>query len=48
MSGMLFYGGLTVLGIASVAGVIMAVILRSARRKLRTRLDAEYGVKRHG
>lgn len=48
MSVIFFYGGLTVLGIALVAGVIMAVILRSARRKLKTRLDAEYGVKRHG
>lgn len=48
MSGILFYGGLTILGVALVAGVIMAVVLHSARRKLKTRLDAEYGVKRHG
>lgn len=45
-SGLLFYGGLTVMGISILAALISAGILLYTGRKLRNRLEEEYGKKR--
>ena len=45
-SGLLFYGGLIVMGIAVLAALISAGILLYTGRKLRNRLEEEYGKKR--
>ena len=39
----LFYGGITVMTAAAVIAVICAVIFQASWRKLREKLDQEYG-----
>lgn len=46
-SELLFYGGIAVMAAAAVAAVVAAVILRASGKRLRARLEEEFGPKRH-
>lgn len=48
MPEVLFYGGLALMGVSAVSGLIAFLALRGQRRRLRERLDEEYGPSRHG
>lgn len=45
-SGLLFYGGLTAMGIAFFSALISAGVFFYTGRKLKKRLEEEYGKKR--
>lgn len=46
-SEMLFYGGIALMAAAVAAGVVAFTILRISGKRLKARLEAEYGKKRH-
>lgn len=43
----LFYGGISVLILAAVLTVVALVVLNLVRRRLKARLEQEFGKKRH-
>lgn len=43
MPEVLFYGGLALMGVSAASGLIALLILRGQKRRLRERLDGEYG-----
>jgi hypothetical protein len=45
-SGIMFYGGIALAGLAAIAAIAASVGFFVARRRLRARLDAEYGKRR--
>ena len=46
-SELLFYGGIGLMAAAALGGVISAVVLRLGGRRLRARLEEEFGKRRH-
>lgn len=46
-SELLFYGGIAVMAAAVVLGAGSAVVLHITGKRLRNRLESEYGKKRH-
>ena len=48
MPEVLFYSGLALMGVSAASGLIALLILRGQKRRLRERLDGEYGPPRHG
>lgn len=46
-SELLFYGGISLAGFAALAAVIAAVTLCVSGKRLRARMEREYGKKRH-
>lgn len=46
-SELLFYGGISVMATAVILGIGSAVVLRITGKRLRRRLENEYGKKRH-
>ena len=46
-SELLFYGGIALMAAAVVIGTVTFVFLHISGKRLKTRLDAEYGKKRH-
>ena len=45
MPDLLLYAGIILMGASIAAGVVIAAVLLVSKRKLNTRLDAEYGKK---
>ncbi len=46
-SELLFYGGIAVMLLAAAAGILAAVVLKVYGRRLRQRLEEEFGKRRH-
>lgn len=46
-SELLFYGGIALMAGSVIIGAVVLVILRVSGKRLRMRLEAEYGEKRH-
>lgn len=46
-SELLFYGGIAVMLLAVMAGVLAAVVFTLSGRRLRRKLEEEFGKKRH-
>ncbi len=46
-SELLFYGGIALMAVTIIIGAAVFVILRISGKRLKTRLEAEYGKKRH-
>lgn len=46
-SELLFYGGLAVMGASALTALVMLIGFKVSGKRLRKRLDAEYGRKRH-
>lgn len=45
---MLLYAGIAIMAAAAVAAGVAGVILHTSGKRLRTRLEREYGKRRHG
>lgn len=46
-SELLFYGGIALMTVTAAVGAVAAIFLRISGKRLKTRLEAEYGKKRH-
>ena len=46
-SELLFYGGISLMAAAALVGAIAAIVLRSSGKRLRARLEEEFGKRRH-
>ncbi len=46
-SDLLFYGGIALMGAAVLAAVVACVVLSISGKRLKARLEAEFGKKRH-
>jgi len=46
VSEILLYGGIAIIGLAVVAGLIFIFVMWTLKRKLKAKLDAEYGKER--
>lgn len=44
---LLLYGGIGIMTLSALGGIAAAVLLRISGKRLRLRLEAEYGKKRH-
>lgn len=47
-SELLLYIGIAVMAASAASAVIACVLLRTSKKRLKMRLDAEFGKKRHG
>ena len=46
-SELLFYGGIALMALSMAAAAVTAVVLRMSGKRLRARLEQDYGKKRH-